>query len=299
MACRFAVVGNDAPDNFQLAELLRRIRGKDSVARFLDLNHVEPFIENHSDEPLVIFLDLLGFDLLAGTKFIGRVRERHPTAVFSLYVDKAELQARRNELPADWRERLSHYYTLYKEDDHDIKFEPAVRAALQEADWEATYNITHEPIRLTAVFERGLSGTEASHNEQPVGDIAFVSYARGDWDRFVSSLVSDLAKASHRAWIDQDYLAGGEDWMDAIVRGTSRWSIGTSSITTSQSSRSYTDPSTICRSNLRRYTILTLRERIVRARIRTWSASCRACEVPKLRGGTCFDIGRHGWGIDR
>jgi TIR domain len=216
MVFRYAVVGLDTPDNFQLAEILRRIRGKDVVARFLELNHVEPFIEKHSDGPLVVFFDLFGFDVLEGTNFIGQVRERHPKAVFTLYVDKSEFQANRDELPAHWGDRLRHYYKLYKEDDPEIQFEPAVRAALQRADWEATHNIANEPIRLTPVFERGLSGTEPNRNERPDGNIAFVSYARCDWDGFVFRLVSDLVKEPHRLWTDQDYLIGGDDWMDAI-----------------------------------------------------------------------------------
>jgi TIR domain-containing protein len=215
-APRYAVVGVDSPDNFQLAEILRRIRGKDAVARFLDLAHVEPFIESHSDGPMVVLLDLFGFDLLAATNFIGRVRENHPTVVFSLYIDKAEFQARRGELPAQWRDRLGHYYRLYKENDPEIEFEPTVRAALQLGDWEAGHNMEHGPIHLTPVFKRGLSGTGSSNNQRVDGNIAFVSYARHDWDGFVSSLVSDLGKEPHKVWIDQEYLAGGDDWMDAI-----------------------------------------------------------------------------------
>src|SRR5262245_32805055 len=111
-AFRYAVVGVDSSDNFRLAEILRRIRGKDVVARFLELTHAEPFIERHASEPLVLFLDLFGFDLVAGTDFISRVRAAHPTVVFSLYVDKAEFQARRVELPPQWRTRLNHYYKL-------------------------------------------------------------------------------------------------------------------------------------------------------------------------------------------
>jgi hypothetical protein len=215
-ACRYAVVGVDGADNFRLADILRRIRGKDVVARFLELDHAEPFIKKNADEPLHIFLDLFGYDLLAGTNFIGRVREKWPKPVFSLYVDKSEFQARRGEFPTGWLNRLSHYYRLYKVDDPEIELEPAVRAALQRADWEAIQNITSKPIRLTPVFERGLSGREPNHDERPDVNIAFVSYARRDWDGFVSSLVSDLAKEPQKVWIDQDYLAGGDDWMDAI-----------------------------------------------------------------------------------
>ncbi len=215
-ACRYAVVGADTADNFRLADILRRIRGKDVVARFLELDHAEPFIERNANKPLHIFFDLLGYDLQAGTDFIGRVREKYPKPVFSLYVDKSNFQAMRGEFPQGWRDRLSHYYKLYKVDDPEIELEPAVRAALQRADWEATHNIANEPIRLTPVFERGLSGTESSRTDRPEANIAFVSYARCDWDGFVSSLVSDLAKEPQKVWIDQDYLAGGDDWMDAI-----------------------------------------------------------------------------------
>jgi len=39
---------------------------------------------------------------------------------------------------------------------------------------------------------------------------------RRDWDGFVCNLVSDLAKEQHRIWTDQDFIVGGDDWMDAI-----------------------------------------------------------------------------------
>ena len=216
MPLRYAVIGIDSPDNFRLAQILRRIRGEDAVFRFLDPDHFEPFVERHAGQPLVIFFDLFGFDLLAGTTFIGHVRKKYPWIVFNLYLDKAEFESRRNDLPASWRGRFSHYYKLYKEDDPEIELEPAVRAALQRADVESRYNVTNDPIRLTPVFERGLPETEAGRRELPDGKIAFVSYARHDWDGFVSGLVTDLTKESHRVWLDQNYLVGGDDWMDAI-----------------------------------------------------------------------------------
>jgi hypothetical protein len=152
--------------------------------------------------------------LTSGTNLIGLIRERHPKVVFCIYTDKAEFESRRNELPDSWR---SHYYKLFREeDDPSAEFEPVVRASLFRAECEAAYNATHEPIRLTPVFTRGLSAPDNELSGGSDGNIAFVSYARRDWDEFVCKLVSDLAKESYRVWIDQNYLVGGDDWMDAI-----------------------------------------------------------------------------------
>jgi hypothetical protein len=57
---------------------------------------------------------------------------------------------------------------------------------------------------------------QLSNYSESNAPIAFLSYARTDWNNFVSKLVSKLADSSHRVWIDQDYVAGGDDWWDAI-----------------------------------------------------------------------------------
>lgn len=61
--------------------------------------------------------------------------------------------------------------------------------------------------------------------EMPVnGDLAhtfaekriFISYARNDWDDYVSTVVDRLGDAGFRVWVDKDGLEGGENWLDKI-----------------------------------------------------------------------------------
>jgi hypothetical protein len=228
LRCKYAVVGIDDLDNLRLAQTLRKIHGKESVFRFLDLDHLEPFLGKNEGQGIVVCLDLLGYDPKDCTGMIGRIRDAFPKVVFTLYLNKNDYQARASEIPSKWRTRLSHYYKLYKEDP-EAEIEPVVRASLAGPEWEAMRNLTNEPIRLTPVFQKGLVGPR-SIAESPVnapaetvantgnsaGPITFVSYSRSDWDDFVAGLVADLSKQSQQIWIDQDYIVGGDDWMDAI-----------------------------------------------------------------------------------
>ena len=214
--CKYAVVGVEDMSNFRLAQILRQLHGKDNVGRFLELSHLEPFLAENRQNPVVICLDLFGFDLTEATDTIGRVRDTYPKAVFNLYLDKDVYRDRAAELPAQWRSRLSHYYKTFKQEGADIEFEPVVRASLRAPEREATHNLGNEPIRLTPIFQKGLVLPEDRSADAPSSPIAFVSYSRNDWDNFVSRLVGDLAKEAHKVWIDQHYITGGDDWMDAI-----------------------------------------------------------------------------------
>jgi hypothetical protein len=213
--CKYAVVGVEDMSNLRLAQILRRLHGKENVARFLELSQLGPFLAANSEYPIVVCLDLFGFDLAEATGTIERVRETCPRVVFNLYLDKDVYRARTAELPASWHDRLSHYYKTYKES-ADIEYEPIVRASLRGSEREAMHNLTNEPIRLTPVFQKGLILPESSETGEPSAPIAFLSYSRKDWEGFVSTLARDLAKESKKVWIDQDYIIGGDDWMDAI-----------------------------------------------------------------------------------
>jgi hypothetical protein len=214
--CRYAVVGIDDANNFRLAQILRKMRGQDRVSRFLELGHVHAFLDGNGGRPMIICLDLLGYRADAVTTMIGQIRDAFPRVVFSLYVEKDEYRTRISAFPLSWQERLSHYYKLYKEG-LDTEIEPIIRASLRNPEREAIYNLVGEPIRLTPVFDKGVIKPANQTNESTaVSPIAFVSYSRSDWSGFVSGLVSELSQRSQQVWIDQDFIVGGDDWMDAI-----------------------------------------------------------------------------------
>jgi hypothetical protein len=130
-------------------------------------------------------------------------------------VDPDEYRRRIDEIPAPWQERFRHYSKTFKEGP-DVEYEPIVRASLRASHRRAVYNVTHEPIRLTPVFQKGLLGPEAAGGPAPNLPTVFVSYSRTDWNGFVAGLVADLTRGAHRVWVDQSYVVGGDDWMDAI-----------------------------------------------------------------------------------
>ena len=213
--CKYAVVGVENSANLRLSETLRRIYGKENVGRFLELQHLEPFLAANRDHPIVVCLDLFGFDPKQATDLVGHIRdEAFPKVVFNLFLDQTEYRARVNELPDNWQTRFKHYFKTYKEQD-DVDFEPMLRASLRSSQHEALHNMQHEPIRLTPVFDKGVVKPEKGGGDSR-SPIAFVSYSRDDWDGFVSGLVSDLSSASQQVWLDRNYILGGDDWLDAV-----------------------------------------------------------------------------------
>jgi hypothetical protein len=213
--CKYVLVGDENYDNLRLSQILKQAYGKENIARFFEIQYVEPYIFSHQGAPIIICLDLFSFNLKEVTTAIGHIRDTYPTVVFNLYVDKDEYRRRSKELSMDWQHRFRHYFKTFKEGP-DIEYEPIVRGSLQPSQNEAIYNITHEPIRLTPMFKKGLVEPEASTEKIPNMPTAFISYSRNDWQSFVAGLVSSLAKGSQKVWIDQNYILGGNDWMDAI-----------------------------------------------------------------------------------
>lgn len=211
-----AVVGPEAMENLRLADALRGIADPQHVFRFLETDHLLAFLAEHAESPTVVFLDLFGYELDPITAVIGEVRQRFPKVVFSLYFDREVWRSRRTQLPGEWAVRLDHYYSLYKVPD-DEEFEPIVRQAFRDAEWEAQYNFGHEPIRLTQPFDSGVLSPYPSPTPQQLGEeTVFISYSRTDWEDAVSGLIEDLRRAGFQLWIDQGFLEGGDDWMDAI-----------------------------------------------------------------------------------
>jgi hypothetical protein len=190
--------------------------GSENVFRFLDTEHLLTFLERHSDAPIVVFLDVFGFELQHVTQVIGEIRTRYPRVVFSLYLDPDEWKTRRAELPGAWSDRLGHYYRLHKVP-NDEEFDPIVRQAFGKASREAQHNFGHEPIRIMQAFDAGLLPPDPTLEARPLGEeTVFVSYSRRDWDPAVSPLLQRLRQDGFRLWVDQELLIGGEDWMKAI-----------------------------------------------------------------------------------
>lgn len=214
-ACQYVVVGIDDDENYVLSKTLRQLHGKQNVHRYLELEHAEPFVATHAENPTVVCLDLFGFDLSKALAFIGRVRQLYPRVVFCLYLDQQQAQAQQSALPTEWATRLSHYYRLYKESTGDL-LALAARASLRQPQWEAEHNTTHEPIRITPTFQKGLISPEAPHNNDREAPISFISYARSDWSEFVSDFSATLSASGRKIWLDQNYIEGGNDWLDAI-----------------------------------------------------------------------------------
>jgi hypothetical protein len=210
---QYAVVGEESQENLRLFDILKSSFGKPNVQRILELRHLREYLSEIHSHPVVLCLDLFAYDLMAVTEVVGGIRDDFPKVVFTLYIDKDEYAKCSPELPGDWAARFGHYYKVYRESD-DVEYEPIVRASLRGAQSEAVYNMGGKPIRLTPSAKKGLIGAEPE--EPDLSHTVFLSYSRKDWDGFVRDLVNDLAQGTHKVWLDQDYILGGDDWMDAV-----------------------------------------------------------------------------------
>jgi TIR domain len=220
-----AVFGRDSMENLRLADLLREMIGRENVFRHLETEHLLRFLEEHAETPTVVFVDIFSFELQHVTQMIGETRVRYPRVVFSLYIDPDEWKTRRVELPGDWSDRLGHYYHIHKVP-NDEEFAPIVRQAFRSASWEAQHNFGREPIRITHQFDAGVLPPDPSPEARPLGEeTVFVSYSRSDWNRAVSRLIQRLRQAGFQLWVDQGFLVGGEDWMDAIGEALTECSV--------------------------------------------------------------------------
>jgi pSer/pThr/pTyr-binding forkhead associated (FHA) protein len=59
-----------------------------------------------------------------------------------------------------------------------------------------------------------------------LNDTLFVAYARPDWDKVVSALVSSLQQAGIQSWVDQYLVQHGDDWRASLEQALSEcWAI--------------------------------------------------------------------------
>lgn len=210
------VLGPETMANLRLSETFRRLLGSDRVVRHLEIPHLFAFLGSRVETPTVVFVDLFGFDLPSITAAIGDVRTAYPRVVFGIYRDTEVWHAQREQLPGEWADRLGHYFTLRQVPD-DEEFEPIARLAYRETSAEAEYNFGHEPIRITEGFDAGvLQATTPEQASTPGTGTIFVSYSRSDWEDNVAEITDRLRALGFQLWVDQAFLVGGDDWMDAI-----------------------------------------------------------------------------------
>nr|MDO8112473.1 toll/interleukin-1 receptor domain-containing protein [Candidatus Sigynarchaeota archaeon] len=212
------VLGMESMHNLRLSEILRKALGKNNVLRFLESQHLLECLAEGISRPAGIFFDLSSFSPEHSTETIGYIRNQYPTVVFCIYMSNEEENDIWPRLPANWQNRLDHYYRLFKESE-DTELEPIVRRTLFAIIREAKYNMTGTPIRITDPNDGGVVSLppHATKNpEQKMKDSIFISYSRQDWESFVSPFTNRLHDLRFPVWIDQHLLIGGDDWMDAI-----------------------------------------------------------------------------------
>lgn len=216
-ALECAVIGPESVENLRLADTLRAICGKGNIRRHLELETMRQFAAT-VEAPNIIFLDVLGYDLETVTTAIGDIRRQYPASVFVLYVDKAAYSQQKYHLPGTWATRFGHYLRLYKMDT-DTLFEPVVRRVVQTASAlaEAVFMSRSQEEYPDPV----MPVTVLPPRPRPE-NIAFVCYARQDWDGFVSHMVESLRGEGFALWIDQHLHEGGDVWMDAVGEALDR-----------------------------------------------------------------------------
>jgi pSer/pThr/pTyr-binding forkhead associated (FHA) protein len=66
----------------------------------------------------------------------------------------------------------------------------------------------------------------AQPGASPLSDTLFIAYARPDWERVVSSMVTSLQQAGVQSWVDQYLVQQGDDWRSALEQALSEcWAI--------------------------------------------------------------------------
>jgi hypothetical protein len=219
---QYLIVGHENQANYRLSQSVASLYGTNNTRRFLELAHLLEFLPPvAATHPIVVCFDLFSFDPHEATRAIGFIRDNLATVVFCLYVDKREFRHRLTELPEAWSQRLRRYFRIFKQD-QDGEFDLQVGTALAPATHEAKFNMGGTPFRRTPNFQKGIVESPQGIVEQSPAkptssqQTLFVSYARNDWDDVVNELVANLAKVSHKVWIDRHFLLGGTDWLDAV-----------------------------------------------------------------------------------
>ncbi len=215
---KVTVVGEESLANLRLADTLRRILGNEYVHRCLELDHLIAFLSKNHLNPVIVFLDLFCYDLSQVTDTIGAIRQKYPSAVFNLYMERDDFKGRWHELPREWSTRLDHYFRTYKQG-ADVEIEPVIRLALRLAQDESLIHLGEIQRELDAkatlptnVLPPHKLAAPAAQTDQTI----FLSYSRSDWETFVSNFANQLMGHGYDVWVDQQFLLGGSNWMDSV-----------------------------------------------------------------------------------
>lgn len=106
------VVDPNASSALALNEALMRDNRVSHVERVSDLNDARRELSGSHFN--TVFIDPVSLDLTVASEFIFTVRRTYPDIVFVLFVDSAEVNARRDEFYSGDRYRFQHYHTLDK-----------------------------------------------------------------------------------------------------------------------------------------------------------------------------------------
>jgi hypothetical protein len=215
---KVTVVGEESLSNLRLADTLRNILGKENVYRYLELHHLIEFLSKNHLNPVIVFLDLFGYDLVQVTETIGTIRQKYPSVVFNLYMDRDDFKGRWRELPREWATRLDHYFRTYKQS-ADVEIEPIIRLALRLAQDESLLSLGKIQRELDArptIQKNALPSHSAPKTVGEIDQTIFLSYSRSDWDTFVSNFANQLTEHGYNVWVDQQFLIGGSNWMDSV-----------------------------------------------------------------------------------
>src|SRR5579871_645478 len=189
------VVGPESVQNMRLAQTLRTFLGSKSISRYIELADMYANAAKSKEQPITIFIDLLGYDLVEATDMIGRVWHDYPVFIFVQYLDKDHYVRQEKDLPGEWADHFRVFFKLYKMAD-DAELEPLVRRAVQVATRASDHNLKAQSRSAGGLQDS--DATSAGKTASLVKPSTFISYAHADWQGFVKGFVEHLEAASQK-----------------------------------------------------------------------------------------------------
>lgn len=211
---RVSLLGPKNAENTRLFEVLKQLVDPVLLSRQGQPREVIEFSATSEHFPVVVFVDLLSFDLVHVTQVIENIRTMYPVVTFVLYIEPNLYQRTKNQLPGVWATRFEHYLKVYK--NQVDGFADSVASELQIAQFVAVSNFLRFAVSQHPVVPEK-PGNSLSNHTQPQQQV-FISYSREDWDSFVASLAVRLRMNGFAIWVDQEFIAGGDDWMDNVSK---------------------------------------------------------------------------------